>query len=172
MLALLVTLLAVAAAVARGAWLVQHPHVDAPARVDAVVIIGPSVPERVRLAEERLRAGDARQLLVSAHPADTPGSTPAPCRTPVPGVEVTCFDPHPSTTQGEAQEIGRVARSRGWRQIEVVAFGPQIERARLIVGKCFDGGARFLDSGEPFDPQHQLVYQTGAFLKAWVTPGC
>jgi uncharacterized SAM-binding protein YcdF (DUF218 family) len=94
-----------------------------PRRADAIVVLGPSLPDRVaqavRLADE-LGVG---QLAVSI--GDTSGQATAyPCAGAPAALEVTCFVPAPYTTRGEAREVGTLARERGWRSVIVIAPTP------------------------------------------------
>lgn len=117
--------------------------------------------------------GAAQALVVSNHPEDTLGQRPVPCeeaaRRPYP---VYCFDPSPATTQGEARAFAELARVHGWRSVQVLTFKPQVTRARVLLGRCYDGDIRMLVSDEPYSRSEQLVYQTGAFIKVALTPGC
>ena len=50
-----------------------------------------------------------------------------------------CFKPHPYSTWGEAETIGRMARLRGWRSVVVVSSTYHIFRAKLLFRRCFAG---------------------------------
>lgn len=151
--------------------LVVHPRVDAPGRSDVVVVLGPSWPARVADATRLVREGRARALVVSAHPADTEGTPPEVCRVRQP-FPVYCFDPVPSTTQGEARAVARLASEHHWESAQVVTFAPQVERARLIIGRCYSGRVSYLASDESYDAAYQWLYHSTAFVKALVRPGC
>ena len=54
-----------------------------------------------------------------------------------------CFSPVPDTTQGEAREVAKLARSYDWRQIIVVPGTPQTTRARIRFARCYHGTLLF-----------------------------
>lgn len=62
------------------------------------------------------------------------------CRDGTRDFRVLCFDPKPYSTRGESEEIARLARSRHWRQVDVVTSDYHVFRARLIIGRCYHGG--------------------------------
>ena len=89
------------------------------------------------------------------------------CAPKIPRVTVICFDPTPSTTQGEAEFVGRLARQRHWRSIVLVTTAPQDTRARLRLERCFSGEVYVMTA--PFPAQnwpYELVYEWGATVKA------
>lgn len=53
--------------------------------------------------------------------------------------EVICFRARPFSTRGEAREVGRLARERGWRSLIVVTSPYHVERARILFGRCYPG---------------------------------
>ncbi|MCG7320513.1 YdcF family protein [Arsenicicoccus bolidensis] len=149
---------------------ILFPRHDPVGRSDAIVVLGPSVDERVTQAELLMRKGAAGTMVVSAHPADL-GRVPDVCAHEKP-YPVVCFDPVPSTTQGEARAVAKLARERGWTSLQVITFDPQVERARLILGRCFPGRISMLDHTEGYDLPVMLVYQSGGWAKALISPGC
>ena len=97
------------------------------------------------------------------------------CHRPPAGVDVVCFEPDPSTTRGEAREIGRLASERDWTRVAVVTSTFHISRSRMIIGRCFHGTLLMLDSGERISAPtwaYQWLYQTAGFVKAEVLRGC
>ena len=76
------------------------PATNAPRRSDAIVVLGGSGP-RIQKGLALARAGYAPYLVLSGYDRAT-------CPSPPSGVKVICFDPHPDTTQGEAQGRGDV----------------------------------------------------------------
>jgi hypothetical protein len=142
------------------------PDLNAPQRSDAVAVLGGGswnpYNEGVKLARE----GEAPNAVFSLNPSQQ-------CKTFVdelPRVDVICFRPEPSTTQGEAREIGHLAATRGWHRIIVVMPTPQATRARLRIGRCYPG--QLLEVG--VSPSglgawiRELVYEWGALAKALV----
>ncbi|MGA8371187.1 MAG: YdcF family protein, partial [Acidimicrobiales bacterium] len=110
-----------------------EPSTNAPARSDAVVVLaGGNNSNRIDKGIELVKAGYAPRLYVSA-----PGLTD--CPKSLPSVPITCFNPAPATTQGEAEYVGRLARQYHWHSIAVVTTTPQDSRARLRFERCFAG---------------------------------
>ena len=52
---------------------------------------------------------------------------------------VVCFRPSPYSTHGEAADVARLARERGWRSLVVVTSRYHVTRSRLLFGRCLDG---------------------------------
>lgn len=161
LIALAVVLVAACAATAR---LFVWPARGMPARVNAIVMLdspGGALPVAVRLATQHR----ASFLVVSQ-------GTPAahdPCPRPVPGVRLICFNPAPATTQGEAEFVGRLARTYHWQSVAVVAITPQDSRARLRVGRCFTGGVYVVTAPIALRSwPYQIAYEWGALFKALV----
>ncbi len=147
------------------------PDVNAPERSDAVAVLGggSSDPpdEGVKLARE----GYAPNAVFSLNPSQQ-------CETFVkalPGIDVFCFRPDPSTTQGEAREIGRLAARHGWHRIIVVMPTTQATRARLRIGRCYPG--QVVEVAVPpsglWAWTRGMAYEWGALIKALVLQrGC
>ena len=143
------------------------PSTNVPRRSDAIVVLGgagPRVPKGMALA----RAGYAPYLVIS---------NPNHLRCPQPPrrTKVICFVPEPSTTQGEARDVAKMAREHNWHQIIVVPDKPQILRARIRFERCFHG-TLLLDPAEPAGPFEwvsDLGYEWGALIKTLtLQPGC
>ena len=86
-----------------------------------------------------------------------------------------CFQPDPTTTRGEAEEIGRLARQHHWHSVIVVTSTYHVSRARLIVERCMPGTVLMVAA--PGKPSlegwgYQFLYQTGGFAKALLHPSC
>ena len=97
------------------------------------------------------------------------------CDTPPAAVSVTCFTPDPATTQGEAQNIRRLAAARHWTTIIVVTSTYHVSRARLIISRCFDGQLEVVAARAHISPlvwAYQFAYQTGGYVKAALHPRC
>jgi hypothetical protein len=145
------------------------PPSGMPARVDAILMLnnpGDPLPVALALAREHR----AKYLVVSQGTvASHYGCPPA-----VPGVKLICFHPSPATTQGEAEFAGRLAARYHWRSIVIVTIRPQDMRARLRLGRCFDGQIYVVTSplGLRSWP-YQIAYEWGATIKALVIqPAC
>lgn len=147
------------------------PVVDEPRPVDVVLVLGPTDEAKLQVAERLLADGLADTLVLS-----TPVGEYADFCATEHTFEVLCFRPSPSTTQGEARELGALAQARGWDSAMVVAMTPHVTRARMIIARCFDGELAMISDGAPLSPiewTQQYFYQTGAFVKAFaVTPTC
>src|SRR5208282_4583126 len=91
------------------------PAEGMPTRVSAIVMLaGPG--DRLPVALELAREHRAPMLVVSRGWEGYGG----PCPSPVPGVELICFDPDPGTTRGEAEALGRMAKQFRWRSVVLV----------------------------------------------------
>jgi uncharacterized SAM-binding protein YcdF (DUF218 family) len=140
------------------------PARGAPPHADAIVLFngqGDRIDEAFALAYAHV----APNLLISRGSRDATNS----CSPPIPGVAVTCFDPDPVTTQGEAEFAGRMATTHHWRSVVLVTSRPQDTRARLRMGQCF--GGRIYVATAPL-PRRQwpkaIAYEWGAMAKALV----
>lgn len=145
------------------------PKIDQPRPVDAIFMLGGPGPRLTRTLE-LARSGIAPVVVISM-----PGTWRCPdsSRTGR-NVEIICFWPDPMTTQGEAREAGRLARTRGWESIMFVTDRSQDSRARLRIGRCYDGEI-LVSAVEPRlrDWPYLFAYQTAATVKAHVLQrGC
>ncbi|HET7486295.1 MAG TPA: ElyC/SanA/YdcF family protein [Acidimicrobiales bacterium] len=148
------------------------PARGVPQHADAIVLFG-GRGFRLSKALQLAYSGYAPELVISR---GTPGpdvdgvpgdQTERPCAPPIPNVRVTCFDPDPVTTRGEARFIGRMAKERHWRSVIVVSTRPQATRARLRTSRCFSGQISVATSDlMRADWPHEVVYEWGALLKA------
>ena len=159
------------------------PRVDPVKRSDAVFVLGPPDPSRMAHAQDLVfNQHVADTLVISSpdpQPFDPPNlqeyySTRSFCA-PRQDVEVICFKPDPSTTQGEAMELQKLAEKRGWDTVTAVTFTQHVSRSRLILSRCYPGELRmsavdFHITGKNLLMQY--LHQTGGFVKAWLTPGC
>lgn len=148
-----------------------YPSVDpVPRHADVVLVLGPPLAARVRIADDLLVRGIVDHALISVPYPRTPPELLAECARS----EVTCFDPDPRTTRGEARELGREAAAHGWTSAVVVAMPAHVSRARTIVARCFPGAVAMRPSAEgPFRGwAYQYAYQTAATVKAWILQGC
>lgn len=138
------------------------PPQGTPSRADVIVMLagpGDRLPVALALARERR----APVLVVSRGWMGYGG----PCPPSTPGVRTICFDPDPGTTKGEAEYIGRLAVRFGWHSLIVVATRPQAVRARLLMGRCFDGATYIATAPLPLSNwPYQIAYGWGALFKA------
>ena len=148
------------------------PPVPGPAPVDAIVVLGGS-GDRVREGLRLAQAGYAREVVFSTPSGEYSGRPLGVCVHGVLGLQVSCVDPVPVTTQGEARIIGRLAAERGWRSVIVVSSDSQALRARIVTQRCFDGEVRMahVPSGNP--AFYDVAYEWGALVKAFTLKrGC
>lgn len=164
-----------------------HPDVtEGPQPADAVFVLGPSDETRVEHARDLMEQGLAPTVVYATPQGDFGGGAEAEtdelgkpdCDTGV-AYEVICFEPDPSTTQGEAMKMRDLAAERGWDDVIVITMRPHVPRAQLIVDRCYEGQTQwspidYVDSywKHPWVTFKAFVYQSGGFLKAWATPGC
>jgi uncharacterized SAM-binding protein YcdF (DUF218 family) len=81
---------------------------------------------------------------------------------------VVCFDPDPSTTQGEARGLTNLAAANGWDEILLVVSTDQVWRARLLMGRCWDGDLLVVAVDHDQPALFRMIYETGASLNALV----
>lgn len=115
-----------------------RPSSDVPKGADAVVIFAGGRGERLAAAERLMAAGLAPNLVV---PNGTAPEWPAgnrACSEERP-YQVSCPQPDPDTTRGEARTIAALAKEKGWTRVLVVTSSYQLSRARLLLRRCFDG---------------------------------
>jgi len=155
--------------------LYAFPAVDEPQRADAVIVLGPPHGAGIRTGEELMAAGYADTLAVSvdAYGIDS-GIALDACHEDRP-YRVVCVHPDPFTTEGEAQWVRRLADANGWTSVIVVTYPYHVTRARYLFDRCGVPGAMFVSNGD--DPglarlARMYVYQSAAFVKAWIDPGC
>lgn len=163
------------------AWLVAcylvvvDPTVNRPTHADAVVVLGPPIGNgRLETALGLVDQGYATNLVISLN---SPKQRQAArvCARPPTGVSVTCFTADPATTQGEAQNIRRLASAQHWNTIIVVTSTYHVSRARLIISRCFDGTLEMVAAHTHtslLNWAYQFAYQTGGYVKAAVNRGC
>lgn len=117
------------------------PAVDEPEDVrvepvDAVLVLGGGRGERVATGLALLdRLADPAPALLLSLPYEPPLLT---CGT-VPGhpdVAVTCLQPDPLTTSGEAADVTTLAAERGWGRLVVVTSDYHVTRSRALFSRC------------------------------------
>jgi uncharacterized SAM-binding protein YcdF (DUF218 family) len=163
------------AIVATGFPIYVWPPVDTLKPADAVFILGGNGYSRYPFGLGLGEKGFAPVVAISnpAGPGD-PWLTKQ-CSEGHPEFKVICFQPEPSTTAGEAQQLKRLADEYGWKSVIAVTFRPHVARAGFILEQCFDGELIMTSS-----PEHvplvqwglQFVYQTAGFVKAILKPAC
>ena len=151
------------------------PKVSHPTHADAVVVLGSPVNNgRLDAALKLVHDGVSTNLVISLN---SPKQWQARnvCQQPPAGVAVTCFNPSPSTTRGEAEEVHRLVARHGWRNIVVVTSTYHVSRARMIFRRCFDGTLQMVAARRGIslrDWAYQYFYQSAAYVKAALQSGC
>ena len=159
--ALLVILAGFGVATAR---LFVWPQQGMPPRVDAIVMLD-GQGNRLTTALELARAHRAPMIVISR--GSKYWGHGSFCAPKMPGVKVICFDPDPSTTRGEAEFAGRLAKRYRWHSIVLVATTPQDTRARLRVGRCFGGKIYVVNAPLPASEwPGAIAYEWAATFKA------
>ena len=148
---------------------VTHPRYDEVGPADAVVVLGEPDALSLRLAQRLLDEGVSDQLVLLRAL-----SNPPQCASPPPGVTVTCLVPDPTTTQGDARAIGRLAAQKGWDRLVVVTWTTHVTRSRTLIEACYPGTLMMtgyvLDMGDR--RLAELAHQVGGYAKALVSRGC
>jgi DUF218 domain len=133
----------VVVAVLAGLWgiaagvLVQAPT-DPVQPADALVVFAGGRGERLSKAVALLQQGAAPVLVISNGRDPRWPAANRLCASRQ-RFEVVCPRPDPDTTRGEARMVRDLAARRGWRSVVVVTSTYHARRARLLLGRCFDG---------------------------------
>ena len=139
------------------------PTTGAPARVDAIVVLGGS-GDRLGLGLQLARDDRAPYLVLSM---GLPWLPPGICTQHVGAARVVCFQPDPDTTRGEAEGAARIAKRYGWSSLLLVTTQDQVWRAHLRFERCYAG--RIYGVGAPL-PWYRwpaaIVYQWAGTVKA------
>jgi uncharacterized SAM-binding protein YcdF (DUF218 family) len=121
-------------------------HDGPPVHADAIVVLEGSstrLPLGVKLANE----GYAPLLVVSR--GDSKKLEQKVCsNTDHLRVRVLCFYAKPASTQGEAEEIGRLAKQLDLKRIDVVTSQFHVFRARMLIKRCFHGDLHMVGSSQ------------------------
>lgn len=144
-------------------------------RADAIFVLGGAIYERYPYALELALEGFAPEVVVSNPNGTKDVWLTDLCDHPRDEFPVTCFEPEPATTRGEAMELRRLAEQRGWESVIVVTFVPQVSRARFILDRCFDG--ELIMAASPADIALSYwawayAYQTAGYMRAFSHTGC
>jgi uncharacterized SAM-binding protein YcdF (DUF218 family) len=151
------------------------PQIDPLRRADAIFVLGGNGYERYPYALELALQGLAPRVVVSNPAGDVDTWLTDLCRNQRYTFTVSCFEPDPATTKGEARELRRLAAEQGWRTVIVVTFRPHISRARYILQQCFDGALIMTESPADLSLEYWMwtyVYQSLGYVRAALQPGC
>jgi uncharacterized SAM-binding protein YcdF (DUF218 family) len=168
------TAAALALFVGLGTWLFVFPPVDPLEKTDVVFVLGGLNSEAVLAkALEVADAGYTDTIYISdSFGGDTRAANLCASASVY---TIECFDPPIGTTQGEAEEIRRLTAEHGWSSVTVVTLEYHVTRSRFVVGRCFSGDLVVVGADADIDLgawAYQYFYQTGAFVKALLTPDC
>ena len=162
-IAMIACLVAVSTATVR---LFVLPDRGMPSQVSAIVMLN-GTGDRLGTALALAWAHRAPYLIISrgsqvfGHGSD--------CAPRIPHETIICFDPDPSTTKGEAEFVGRLAKRFGWRSLVLVTTTPQASRGRLRVGRCFAGPVYAVTTPPPLSSwPYEIVYEWAATVKALI----
>jgi uncharacterized SAM-binding protein YcdF (DUF218 family) len=167
--------LSLAVVAAAGFPVYVEPQVDSPRPADAIFVLGGNGYERYSYALELALQGFAPRVVMSNPAGDQDIWLTDLCAHQRYSFAVSCFQPEPATTEGEGLQLRRLATEQGWRTVIVVTFRPHISRARYILGRCFDGELVMAESPADLSPGYWVwtyAYQTGAYIRAALRPGC
>jgi uncharacterized SAM-binding protein YcdF (DUF218 family) len=150
---------------ARPAGKTNHPE---PA--DAIVMYGGSGPRFAR-ARAMAEAGLAPVLVIS-DPVDPDPNQPwtaykSFCMGDHP-YESICFNPEPRTTQGESRYFAQLAQERGWSKVIIVSDTQQATRARMLLGRCWEGGTQIVTVRPSLNRLFRVGYEWAALSRAVV----
>jgi uncharacterized SAM-binding protein YcdF (DUF218 family) len=111
------------------------PRQDDPRRADAIVVLSGARKARLAKGLELARAGVAPTLVISDGTAPGWSDANRLCDGDA-RFRVVCFRPRPYSTHGEATDVARLARERGWRSLVVVTSRYHVTRSRLLFRRC------------------------------------
>lgn len=153
-------------------------HSDPLRKVDAIVVLGGEHDGREDYGLRLAREGYARTVLISDPYNDVAGRAlmKRVCSSSTDSIEVICFSPDPSTTQGEAMFTQRMAEERHWKSVIVISWRYHLFRSRYIFGQCFDGAVVMRSVPRQYSTSpafwiYQFAYQYGGLVKAAIL-GC
>lgn len=152
-----------------------NPQLESLRPADAIFVLGGPDDARYTLGIEYALEGLAPQLVFS-NPVGAEAIWMIDlCRHQRYSFTVSCIEPDPPTTRGEARALRRLAESNGWESVIVVTYTPHISRARYILQRCFKGdlimGETEADLSPP-DWAWSYVYQTAGYVRAALQSGC
>jgi uncharacterized SAM-binding protein YcdF (DUF218 family) len=140
---------------------VWHPT-DRPVPADAVVVLSGGGNYRLDPALALMRRHVAPLLVISGAGLDPRyKKARALCAHGARGFRIFCFDPKPYSTRGEAEEIARLAKARGWKQVDVVTSRYHVFRARMIIRRCYHGGLAMIGA------HYKLTHLLPEVLTEW-----
>lgn len=123
-----------------------------PGETDAVVLLAGGEGGRAVTAERVMPRGDTDLLVVSRTPdTEWPAGWPR-CGGSVDGYDITCFEPVPATTRGEARAIAEMAAQERWEAITLLTATHHVSRARMLFERCVDARVEVVGSTTELGP--------------------
>lgn len=141
--------------------------------VDAIVVLAGSHDGREQYALDLAEQGLAPQVVFTDAYPEWDTTVRDICKGEY-SFRVTCFQPVPAQTRGEAREIARRAETEGWQSLIAVTFVPHAERARHILELCWDGEILMAPSPTEMVPGLWLtnyIYQSAGYVRSYFE-GC
>jgi uncharacterized SAM-binding protein YcdF (DUF218 family) len=173
---LLVVTIAIGVLVAATCWMFVWPPTDAPARVDAVLVLAGGRGERETTGARLVQQGLA-PVIVFSDGGVPDSSSGRLCRQRFAGIRVVCLHAEVGSTRGEARAFSELAAREGWRSVAVVTSSYHVRRASLLVDRCFEGTVHPVAAGlgprrgvEPF--RSVLREAVGFLIASTVARGC
>jgi uncharacterized SAM-binding protein YcdF (DUF218 family) len=118
-------------------------HGRRPVRADAVVVLQGS-KTRLPVALKLVREGYAPLLVIDRGDHKQLEALLCGGRERIPRVTVLCFEASPASTRGEAEFVGRLARQRGLKTVDVVTSQFHVFRAGILFRRCYHGRLRMV----------------------------
>lgn len=166
--------------VVAGFFLFVTPQSDRPVHADVLFVLGPP-DQRLEYAEKLMREGYAPTLAVSV-PRREDGEFDAEICKAERTYRIVCFYPQPFTTQGEARALRDLSSMYGWKKANVITPPFHLVRAKAILSRCYTGEMHMVADRRVLPPialhhikdswAYHYVYQTAAFVKLALNPGC
>lgn len=172
--ALLTVFLILLAIIAVGGPVYVQPQTDPIRPADAIFVLGGASYERYAYGIDLALLGYAPHLLLS-NPNSQDLWISDLCTHQRYPFDITCADPDPRTTRGEARELARIAEENNWHSVIVVTFTPHISRARYILERCYDGELIMTESPSVKGLAYWInnyIYQTAGYIRAAIQRGC
>lgn len=149
----------------------------APARTDAVIMLGGASTERLPVAR-RLKESLDIPVLVVSH-TNTPGnaSADALCKGEASRLDgsLVCLNLDEKDTRGEARAIGNLVAAKGWTSITVVTSRYHVTRAGMLIRQCTTADVHLIGSTPDFNLKQwvdRFVVETGGLLDSTLRPEC
>lgn len=146
----------------------------------ALLVLAPT-DGRLEYAELLMEQGYADVLVISVPPPEYGVDDNVSCDQKR-SYPVVCFQPYPVTTQGEARGLQLLASAYGWTRVNVVTDKSHAPRAGLLMARCFPGEVSMLSPQDDLplmsltQPRgswaYRYIYETAAFVKMLLNPGC